>query len=220
MQTHLCHLLRSQAPVVLPAISALWLAIGVGIIGVLTPDYSHISQFMSALGATGAPYAAWVNYAVFIPAEIWFLAFLFSLRSHLYNTQTTRFSLMCLCAYAVLLIAAALFPCDAGCQSAISDETGANTLSHIIHMLVAAAAYPIALIGLLSLCLSVRGKFALRLFAVPTATVGFGLFFAIPVFHDAQGLLQRVLEAWIYLQFVLVEWHVAANRPHSIQRTA
>ncbi|WP_227513052.1 hypothetical protein [Tritonibacter mobilis] len=45
----------------MPVISGLWLAIGVGIIGALTPDYSHASQFMSALGATGAPYAAWVN---------------------------------------------------------------------------------------------------------------------------------------------------------------
>ncbi|SFQ97577.1 DUF998 domain-containing protein [Poseidonocella sedimentorum] len=193
---------RPRGLVVLPILSGLWLAIGVGILGALTPGYSHITQFMSALGADGAPFAAWTNYAVFIPAEILLLAFLALLRASCEDSKATRVALICLFSYAALLIAAAVLPCDAGCQSA--GEGASNTNAHIAHMAIAATAYPLALIGLVTLGLSAPKASPLRRVALPAALVGVGLFVAIAVFEDAQGLVQRLLETWIYLHFILI----------------
>jgi hypothetical membrane protein len=38
--------------------------------GSLRPDYSHVSQFISELGAVGTPNAAWMNFAGFVPAGL------------------------------------------------------------------------------------------------------------------------------------------------------
>jgi hypothetical membrane protein len=46
----------------LPLISYLWLVVTILIAGLFYPDYSHVSQYMSELGATGAPNAWLVNY--------------------------------------------------------------------------------------------------------------------------------------------------------------
>jgi len=198
-----------RAHILLPFISGMWLAIGVGIAGTLTPDYSHISQFMSALGSTGAPYAAWTNYAVFVPTEIWFLAFLVILNRRLGASRTRRFALLLLLAYAILLFLAAFLPCDAGCESPGGDQ--ANTTVHMAHMIIAASAYPLALIALLILGLTTRSTSLLRRFALPAAGVGFCLFFAIVLLPEAQGLFQRLLEGWIYLQFLLLGDYVASK---------
>ena len=41
----------------------------------LTPDYSHDSQFISELGAMGAPYELFVRLAGFLPAGLLLVAF-------------------------------------------------------------------------------------------------------------------------------------------------
>ena len=96
--------LTRLALVALPVLSALWLAVGVGVIGALSVDYSHVSEFMSALGASGAPLANWANYAVFIPAELWLLLFLATLAVHLPYSRSKWFFVAALSAYAILLI--------------------------------------------------------------------------------------------------------------------
>lgn len=71
------YITHSLALIILPIISGLWLVIGVSIIGAHTTGYSHVSQFMSELGATGAPLAPWTNYSVFMPTEILILGFFY-----------------------------------------------------------------------------------------------------------------------------------------------
>ncbi|WP_282121287.1 DUF998 domain-containing protein [Ruegeria atlantica] len=206
---------RSISLVVLPIISGLWLAIGVGIISALTPNYSHIDQFMSALGAVGAPLATWTNYAVFIPTEIWLLAFLARLNSCLPGSRTKRISILLLSAYAILLILAAFLPCDAGCDSRGSDENMTSTLVHIAHMAIAVTAYPLALIGLLILSLTAPPNSLLRRLAPPATIVGFCLFITIFLMPLTQGLFQRLLEAWIYFQFISLGLYAASILPQN-----
>ena len=205
-----------QALVILPLLSGLWLAIGVAIVGALTPNYSHVSQFMSALGAADAPFAIWVNYAVFIPAEGFLLGFLFLLKRRLPDSRTKRIAMVMLVAYAVLLIFAALLPCDVGCHTAGSGGYPTNTLSHKLHMAIAAVAYPLALIGLLFMAVTLQPSSALRRFALPSAIIGFCLYVAIPSVADAQGLFQRLTEAWIYLQLTALGYSAVSYERESV----
>ncbi|AXT33708.1 DUF998 domain-containing protein [Phaeobacter sp. LSS9] len=195
----------SWALIALPVISGLWLAIGVGVLAALSPGYSHVSHFMSVLGAAGAPYAAWTNYAVFIPTELWFLGFLALLNARLPDRRLTRVSLILLATYAGLLMLAAGLPCDAGCNGGDDGQSAV----HIAHMIAAAVAYPLALIGLFLLVLTLPQPSLLRRFALPSLAVGGGLFGAIIAVPEAQGLFQRLLEAWIYAQFIALGVHAA-----------
>jgi len=195
------------ALIALPVISGLWLAIGVGILAALSPGYSHVSHFMSVLGAAGSPFAAWTNYAVFIPTELWFLAFLALLNTRLPDRRLTRVSLILLAAYAGLLMLAAGLPCDAGCDGG---DAGHSAI-HIAHMIAAATAYPLALIGLFLLVLTLPRPSLLRRLALPSMAVGFGLFGAIIAVPEAQGLFQRLLEAWIYAHFIALGVHAALS---------
>jgi uncharacterized membrane protein len=163
--------------------------------------------------------ATWANYAVFIPTEVWFLTFLVFLNKRCQHSKAKRFSIALLFAYAILLMLAALLPCDAGCHSAGSGDNLTNTTVHMAHMIIAATAYPLALIGLLVISLNAQRASFLRRFALLAAVVGFCLFCAIVLVADAQGLFQRLLEAWLYLQFILLGFYAASIVPLVGQET-
>ncbi|WP_417692789.1 DUF998 domain-containing protein [Roseibium sp.] len=203
---------RSSALRLLPGLSGLWLSAGVVVIAGLTPDYSHVSQFMSVLGAQGAPFADWANYAVFGPAEAAMLVFLVVLWAALPKGSAAIVTGLALLAlYACLLVAAAFLPCDAGCHAGVS---GASA-SHRAHMVIGALAYPLALIGLLLLCLSLPGAGSLRLMGLLASVCGFGLFLTMLSVTDLQGLTQRLLEAIIYVQAAVLGWRAASLRQAS-----
>ncbi|MEP2980186.1 MAG: DUF998 domain-containing protein [Lentilitoribacter sp.] len=203
--------IQSLALVILPVISLIWLVMGVGIIGAIMPNYSHVSQFMSALGAVSAPFANWANYAVFLIAEIPLLVFLALLSRRLSKTRAQRISILLLLAYTILLIFAALLPCDVACDSHESGSEFKNTSTHIAHMFIAAIAYPLALIGLLPLFLSTPKNTIMHRFAVPLVMTGFCLFFAIVLMPETQGLFQRLLEVLIYVQLIMLGFYAASN---------
>lgn len=171
---------------------------------------------MSALGASGAPFANWANYAVFIPAELWLLLFLATLAIHLPHSRSKWFSAAALSAYAILLILIAILPCDAGCHG--ENESDAPVISvHILHMTIAAIAYPIAFIGMLPLSLAAPSNTCLRRLALPVTAIGFCLIAAIVFVPDAQGLFQRLIEALIYIQLIFMGWY-ASSIPISAEK--
>lgn len=202
---------HSLGLIILPIVSGVWLAIGVGLIGSQMPNYSHLSQFMSVLGADDAPYAKWANFAVFLPAEIIIIAFLALLNSCAPHKWANRMGLPLLFAYAILLALAAFLPCDAACHNHGSDSNLQNTPVHIAHMAIAASAYPLALIGLLLVRLTSEQKTFLHYVVVPATIIGFCLFFAIILIPDAKGLFQRLLEALIYIQLILLGLSAASK---------
>lgn len=88
----------------------------VGIAGALTPGYSHVSQFISELGATGAPYEWSVRLAGFLPAGLLLLAFCFLARRALPRSHGVTLGLIGLALYAAGYLVASAFPCDLGCR--------------------------------------------------------------------------------------------------------
>jgi hypothetical membrane protein len=103
-----------------------WLALGgiagpalfasvVAICASMRPDYSHVAQFMSELGATGTPHAGLMNLVGFIPTGVLIGAFGLSLASALPRSHTSRLVGVLLCVFGLGLILAGIFPCAPGC---------------------------------------------------------------------------------------------------------
>jgi hypothetical protein len=78
----------------------------------LRPDHSHVRDYISELGETGAPYAGWVNLAGFLPIGLLVLLFIFT-ASKLMPVDRRSALLSSSVGWAYLV--ASVFPCDPGC---------------------------------------------------------------------------------------------------------
>lgn len=80
------------------------------------PGYSHASQFISELGAAGAPHASLVGWAGFLPIGV--LAMLFALlAARCVPAGRARAGLHGFACVGAAYVASAFFPCDAGCPA-------------------------------------------------------------------------------------------------------
>ncbi len=84
--------------------------------GALTPGYSHMSQFISELGATGAPYSLWVRFGGFLPAGVLLLVFCVTALRVLPRTRDVVLGMLGLALYSGGYLVAVAFPCDPGCR--------------------------------------------------------------------------------------------------------
>lgn len=90
----------------------------VTVAGILTPGYSHVTQFISELGATGAPHEGFVRFAGFLPAGVLLLAFCVLALCVVPRSAAAVAGLLGLAIYAMGYLVAAAFPCDLGCHPA------------------------------------------------------------------------------------------------------
>lgn len=102
------------------------------------PGYNHESQFISELGARGAPHELWVRFAGFLPAGIFVVLFAAAAFHALPRAGLTSAGLLGLVVYAFGYVAAAFFPCEAGCRPA------QPSLSQTIHNVFGLAGYLLA----------------------------------------------------------------------------
>lgn len=119
--------------VILPVTSAIWLLLVIVFGGLNYPDYDHMSQFISELGATGAPYGKEVSLFGFIPAGILLTLFAFYaiyLSSRRYKQVI---GLIGIGIYGATLCIAAVYSCDFGCRPEIpSTSQNIHNLSAIL----------------------------------------------------------------------------------------
>ena len=180
--------------VALPIASYLWLFMTVLIAGALHPGYSHVGQFMSELGAQGAPGGWMVNYFGFLPTEILFLGFVgFALR-RAGRDWAMRVGLVLLGLYAVSLIIAAFYPCDAGCRP---DDP---TFSHLVHIASGLGAYLFCIVGVCLLAVGCRRRNGALLTVTGILAGAFALVCFVQITPDnpQAGLYQRSLETTLY----------------------
>jgi Protein of unknown function (DUF998) len=121
----------SQTAPKLSAITALAcfvvMALTVVVAGALTPGYSHVSQYISELGARGAPQEWGVRFAGFLPSGILLLAFCSFAYAALPRSSGTTLALVGLALYAAGYLVAAAYPCDLGCRP---DKPTSSQLIH------------------------------------------------------------------------------------------
>lgn len=81
----------------------------------MRPEYSHVAQFVSELGACGTPHAGIMNFFGFIPTGVLLGAFGLSLASLLPNGRAASGVGILLSLFGLGLALAGTFPCSPGC---------------------------------------------------------------------------------------------------------
>jgi hypothetical protein len=173
-------------------LGALWLLAMVIVGGATFPSYSHISQFISELGANGAPFGEAVSYAGFFPAGVLICAFaVFAWRAAPRSALST-IGFIGIFLFSIGYIAATFFRCDFGCRP---EEP---SFSQTMHNTFGLLGYLFAPLCLLLLGLAARkwpnAGFVSLLGFVAAATSLMGLMTMAPESPFA-GLSQRVIEA-------------------------
>lgn len=93
-------------------LAPLWTTFFIVLYGFLHPGYSHISQHISELAATGAPYGRWMSYLGLLPFGLLLLPAAFKLIIMERRTRVAYgfFGISSLC-----FVFVGIFPCDLGC---------------------------------------------------------------------------------------------------------
>lgn len=88
--------------------------LSVGILGALTPGYSHVYHTISELGALGAPYSKVASY-VFIVSGLMIALFGYGLQQSIPKDDSQVYTGLCIIAYSVLdFVGSGVFPVDPG----------------------------------------------------------------------------------------------------------
>ena len=140
----------SKLPLFFCSLSLLWLALTVIIGGSYYPDYDHVSQFMSELGAVDSPIAFYINYFGFVPTEIFIFFFIYYSYQSLPKSSFLSIGMSGIFIYALALLLDAHFNCDARCRP------DSPSMSHQIHIILGAIAYISVAFSILILSLDAK----------------------------------------------------------------
>jgi hypothetical protein len=179
------------------------------IIGALGfPGYSHTAQFMSELGARGAPQEMLIRFAGFLPAGVFMILFVIGAFMSLPRSVPTSLGLIGISLYAMGYIVAVFFPCDFGCRPA------QPSASQVIHNFFGLIGYVLAPLTLAALGWSARtwpgGKY-LSWSAYVAATLAlFGMMTLSPK-SPYVGLSQRLIEGAVLIWVVMCAWYVRSH---------
>ncbi len=169
-----------------------WLVAMVLLGGATFTGYDHVSQYISELGATGAPYGWHVSWLGFLPIGALICAFSFFAWRAAPPSVLATLGFVGVFLFAIGYVGSAFFPCDFGCRP------DTPSFSQVMHELGGLAGYMLAPLTLLLLGLAAwkwpGGIWlsALSFIAAAGALVGLG-----GLLDDGSptvGLYQRVLE--------------------------
>ena len=187
----------------LPIASAFWFVATISLGGVNHPNYQHMSQFISELGATGAPNARIVSLFGFIPTSIFLTVFVL-LAIYLSSKQTKQIlGFVGIGVYAITLSVAALYPCDAGCRP---DNP---STSQIIHNLSAIFGYLSGIAGIFILASDAKQKGGRKIAAIGSilGSLALAMFFLLNPDFSFVGIVQSVFELSIYTWIILYAFY-------------
>jgi hypothetical protein len=172
------------------------------VFGALQPEYSHMRDYISALGAKGAPYAPWVNLFGFLPVGLLVAVVCCLLPSIVPRTRLSFVGSLGLFSVSVAYLGAVVAPCDSGCPAE-------GSTSQQIHNFLGIIEYGGAAISLLFFAGALLPRPRWRKvggLALLTAIVVLVCltFLMIPDFQPWRGLWQRVAECAIFFWLFLV----------------
>lgn len=176
------------------------------------PGYSHASRFVSELGATGAPHEYAVRFAGFLPAGIFVSLFAAAAFKGLPRARLTSAGLLGIVVYALGYVAAAFFPCDAGCRPV------QPSLSQIIHNLLGLAGYVLAPLFLFALAWQARrwpGATHLSVLGFTTAALALAGLLTLSPKSPFAGVSQRVIEAAVLAWVVVCGAYLRSRAPRA-----
>lgn len=183
-----------------------WLLMLVGS-SALKPGYSHVSQYIGELNASGTPYDWQIGLLGFVPFGL-LLAIVLTLAAPLLPIRgVARVGYWMLLLESVAYIGSAFAPCDAGCPAE-------GSLSQQLHNLLGLLTYlgTCAAVALLACGAGLRSRTRAALLVV--AMLWLLLFFAmvLPPLEPVRGLLQRTGEAMLYGTLLTLAWRGLPRR--------
>src|SRR6056297_319327 len=125
----------------------------------LRPNYEHLHDFMSALGASDSPTEYVMNFVGFLPTGFLMILFGFSLYMALRGSKSFLSTIGCLLIvlFGFGMITAGIYSCDGDCFQSVTKEG-------IIHGQVSAITFPAIILGILLLGISFGKQIAFRKF--------------------------------------------------------
>jgi hypothetical membrane protein len=175
------------------------------ICGARRPDYDHFNQFISELGETGAPDAALMNLAGFIPAGLLNAALGLAL-SRVGRGPRALAAAILIVVFGLGMAAAGVFSCDPGCH-----QQGVSTEATLHHM-VSGIAFISAIVGI-GLSATVYRRLPawqdLWRFSAFTSAVAFLLLVVMNASIDSRaltGFWQRLFLATLFVWCGVVGW--------------
>lgn len=177
----------------------------------LRPDYSPLAQYISELGALGAPYAGLVNWAGYLPSGILFAIALASFWCHWRPRGLQAAGLALLFCEPLAWIGSAIFPCDLGCPAQ-------GSLAQNLHNVLALFTYTGTALGVTLLACAANLQRWQRAGWLLLVVLWLGLFVAMlaPELASLRGLMQRLGEALMYGTQAVVGWVLVARRPPAL----
>ena len=173
-------------------LAALWALLVTVIGGAFSPGYSHASQYISELGARGAPFQNIVNFGGFLPTGMAVLVFLIAGRRYLAPSPLSKLGVFLLFGVSAGYTVAAFAPCDPGCPSVGSEVQALHNLGGLLEYLGGS-------FGLLILGYSYRHlRPQLSIMSIRVAFIVLLSFFLMATMGDLRGLWQRVAEVGLF----------------------
>lgn len=185
--------LNGKLAMITGVLGAAWLVAMVLIGGAAWDGYDHVGQYISELGATGAPHGWQVSWLGFLPIGLLICAFAFFAYMAAPRSVLSALGFVGVFLFSIGYVGSAFFPCDFGCRP------DTPSFSQVMHELVGLAGYLLAPLTLLLLGLAAwkwqgaRWLAILGFIAAAGALVGVGGLMEPE--SPTVGLYQRVLEA-------------------------
>lgn len=170
----------------------------------LRPDYSHISQFISELGATDSPNATFMNVAGFIISGVMITVFGVSITFLLPKNLLSRIGSVLMLLFGVGMLVVGNFSCDIGCPREGSFENN-------LHDQISGPIFIMGIVGILLLGISFRKVpllHGLWIYSIASALLSLG--FMVGLINSIEskllftGLWQRLLLCTIFLWLAVV----------------
>ena len=171
----------------------------------LKTEYSHISQYISELNATGTAWSWLIGYFGFLPIGLLGFVLLLVVAPNARLTGVSQIGYWLLIGEPVAYAGSAFAPCDLGCPSA-------GSLSQNFHNILSAITLLVTTTGLILLFFNERlaprqkaGWLVLAATFIMLYTLAL-----VPDLAMWRGLLQRLAEGILYGCLCLVSWRLLA----------
>ena len=172
----------------------------------LKAEYSHLSQYISELNATGSAWSWQIGFLGFLPLGFLGAVLLLVVAPRAGLQGISKIGCWLLIAEPIAYIGSAFAPCDLGCPS-----TG--SLSQNVHNILSVVTLPITTLGLVFLSCNSRLILEQRVGWLVLAASFITLYMValVPDVAHWRGLLQRLAEGVLYGCLCIISWKLLAG---------
>ncbi len=185
--------------------------------GILKPGYSHVSQYISELNATGSMNATFIGWIGFMPFGIASLLLLIICAPLVPLKGAGKSGYWLLMAEPIAYIGSTFAPCDLGCPAE-------GSVTQMIHNALGFITYLATTIGLVMMgsATNIPTKWRITIFSLAVIWFSFFSMMLEPEMVAYRGLLQRLAEWIVYGVLLGFAWNLlgkekqlAPNRPEN-----